>query len=219
MSRKSITQEYFILAMNEKGYMLAMRREESNAGIVAAGIMDLVINGVITLEKKKISVVRELPVEFLHLASLYTYLKEKTCSADKLMSDYMASTGSRIRQLITEIGESLLEDHAAAREEGGVFGNKIIYIPDKNYKDELIGIMRSAMTKDDEITSHDMALFCLLKETKNLNQYFSKQESDEMRAKWKEMKREPQYKQLADMINYVSDITAMIMACVVTSLN
>ena len=54
---------------------------------------------------------------------------------------------------------------------------------------------------------------------KNLNQYFSKYESDELKAKLKEMKKNPQNKQLADMINYISDIMAVAMACLVISSN
>ena len=41
MNRKSIAQEYYILATNENGYMPVMHQDESIAGIVAAGIMDL----------------------------------------------------------------------------------------------------------------------------------------------------------------------------------
>lgn len=219
MNRKSIAQEYFVLATNEKGNMPAMYKEESNAGIVAAGLMDLLLNGIVTVEKKKITVIKDIPHEFGHIASLYTYLNEKPRSTDKLMSDYIASTGSRIRQLATEIGESLLADSAAVKGEGGLFGNKTTYIPEKSYKDEVIGIIRSAVTKDEEMTSHDMELIYILKETKNLNQYFSKYKSDELKAKLKEMKKNPQNKQLADMINYVSDITAVLMACIVTSSN
>ncbi|MCQ4673021.1 hypothetical protein NE689_17050 [Lactonifactor longoviformis] len=95
-----------------------------------------------------------------------------------------------------------------------MFGPKTTYIPEKNYKDELIGTIKSAITTGGEITSHDIALIYILKETKNLNQYFSKHESSELKAKLKEMKNNPQNKQLADMINYVSDTITVIMACV-----
>lgn len=47
MSRKSIAQEYFTLVTNEKGMLPTMRRDESNAGIVAAAVMDLLLNGII----------------------------------------------------------------------------------------------------------------------------------------------------------------------------
>lgn len=212
MNRKSVAQEYFILATNEKGNMPAMYREESNAGIVVAGVMDLLLNNIITVEKKKITVIKELPNELRHLTSLHTYLNEKPRSTDKLMSDYMISTESRMRQLITEIGESLLAEHVATKGEGGLFGSKTIYIPEKNYKNEVIAVIKSAVTGEDEMIPRDISLICILKETKNLNQYFSQYESNKLKTKLKEMKKNPQNKQLADMINYVNDMIVIMAA-------
>ena len=212
MDRKSIAQEYYTLTVDENGNMPPMHKEESYAGLVAAGFMDFLLKNVITAKKNNISVIKENPGELVHLASLYAYLNEKPRSIDKLMSDYY--TGSRIKQLTAQIGESLEEEGKAAKGTGGLFGPKTTYIPEKNYKDELIGTIKSAITTGGEITSHDIALIYILKETKNLNQYFSKHESSELKAKLKEMKNNPQNKQLADMINYVSDTITVIMACV-----
>lgn len=212
MNRKSITQEYFALATDENGNMPPMRRDESNAGIVAAGFMDLLLNDVITVEKKIITVVKELPDELGPISSLYAYLNEKPRSANKLMSDYY--TGVKIKQLTTDVGESLLADGVATEGKGGLFGPKTTYISEKSYKDELVAIMKSAVKKDDEITAHDVALIYILKGTKNLNQYFSKHESDELKARLKEMQKNPQNKQLADMISYVSDMITLITAWV-----
>lgn len=217
MRRKSIAQEYFVLAINKNGYMPAMRREESEAGIVAAGIMDLLLNHVIVVEKKKISVLKDIPDELMHLMPLYTYLKEKPRSIDKLMDDYLASTGRRLRGLMKEIGESLLADGAAVKGEGGIFGNKTVYIPEKSCKQEVAGLIRAAVTKEDEMTPHDIALIYILKETKNLNQYFSDSERKEWKGKLNAMKNDPQNKQLAAMINYVGDMTAIMAAFIVTS--
>lgn len=59
----------------------------------------------------------------------------------------------------------------------------------------------------------DMALFCILKESKNLNQYFSKDERDELRRRIKEIKEDPQNKALSEMIRYITyveDLTAYV---------
>ena len=58
-----------------------------------------------------------------------------------------------------------------------------------------------------------MALFCILKESKNLNQYFSKDERDELRRRIKEIKEDPQNKALSEMIRYITyveDLTAYV---------
>lgn len=212
MNRKSITQEYFALATDKNGIMPPMRRDESNAGLVVAGFMDLLLNDAIAVEKKKITVIKEMPDGLGHIASLYAYLNEKPRLTNNLMCDYY--TGNRIKQLTTEIGESLTADGAATKGTGGLFGPKTTYISEKRYKDEVIGIIKSAVTKDDEITPHDVALIYILDGTKNLNQYFCKHESDELKVRLKEMKKNPQNKQLADMINYVNEMITLIMAWV-----
>lgn len=215
MDRKTIAQEYFTLVVDENGNMPPMRRDESNAGLVVAGCMDLFLNDIIAWEKKTITVIKEIPDGLKHIASLYAYLNEKPRSTDKLMNDYC--TGSRIRQLTAEIGESLLAEDAVTKGEGGIFGPKTIYIPEKEYKDEVVESIKSSVTKDDEITPHDAALLSILKETKSLNQYFSKYESDVLKSKLEEIKKNPQNKQLAAMINYVSDMTAIMAAVVLTT--
>lgn len=217
MNRKSITEEYFALAINESGYMPAMYRDESNAGVVAAGVMDLLLNQVITEEKKKITVIKDLPDYLGHLASLYAYLKEKTRPIDKLMGDYTVSAGSRLGQLAAETGEALTADHRAVKEKGGLFGGKVIYIPDQGYRAELISVIKAAVSGEEEITPHDAALISILAETKNLNRYLSREERSSLKGRLKEIRRNPQNKELADMINHVSDMTAIIAAWIVTS--
>lgn len=214
MNRKSITQEYFALVTDKNGNMPPMHKDESNAGVVVSGFMDLLLNDVITVEKKKITVIKELPEGLRHIGSLYTYLNEKPRSTDKLMNDYYMN--SRLKQFITEIGESLVADGVATEGNGGSFGPKTTYISEKNYKDELINTIKTALARDDEITSHDVALIYILNGTKNLNQYFSRHESEELQIRLKEMKKNPQNKQLTEMINYVSDMITIIMACAFT---
>lgn len=210
MDRRSIAQEYVLLATTENGTIPAMRRSESHAGIVAAGVMDLLVNGVIAMEKKKITVTDDLPGELGYLAPLYTYLKEKPRSTERLMGDYLFSTSSRIKQLTAMLGESLLEAGAVTRGEGGLFGKKTIYIPETAKKEALVEAIKSAVAEGVDMSPHDMALLCILQETKNLNQYFSREENNAWKAIWREIKKNPQNKQLADMIHYVSDMTAAI---------
>ena len=121
------------------------------------------------------------------------------------------------------IGEALTEKGMAWEEKGGLFGKKTICLPDKSYKEQLISAVKEAAGQAEEMSAHDGALIFLLQETKNLCQYFSKYESEGVKSKLKQMKKEiqkdPQNKQLAAMINYVNDISAVAMACMVTTSN
>ena len=82
----------------------------------------------------------------------------------------------------------------------------------------MIGMIRSAV-QEEEMAPRDVALVWLLQQTNCLKQYFSKHESDQLKQKLKEMKKDPQNKQLAEMIDYVSDMTAVMAVVIVTSMN
>lgn len=216
MNRKSTAQEYYTLMIDKNGLMPAMHRDEAGAGLAASAFMDLTVNDIVAVEKKKITVIKELPDSLVYLEDLYTYLKEKSRHMEKMMTDFYA--GSRNKKLAEKIGESLCKDGAAVEEKGGLFAPKRVFIPEKAYKDELIGMIRSAV-KEEEMAPRDVALVWLLQQTNCLKQYFSKHESDQLKQKLKEMKKDPQNKQLAEMIDYVSDMTAVMAVVVVTAIN
>ena len=216
MNRKSTAQEYYTLVIDKNGLMPAMHRDEAGAGLAASAFMDLTVNDIVAVEKKKITVIKELPDSLGYLEDLYTYLKEKSRQMEKMMTDFYA--GSRNKKLAEKIGESLCKDGAAVEEKGGLFAPKRVFIPEKAYKDELIGMIRSA-AQEEEMAPCDVALVWLLQQTNCLKQYFSKHESDQLKQKLKEMKKDPQNKQLAEMIDYVSNMTAVMAVVIVTSMN
>lgn len=209
MNRKSISLEYFALATDKNGNIPPMRKNESNGGIVVAGFMDLLLGEIVTVNKKKITVIKELPEELEHITILYTYLKEKPRSPYKLMSDFYS--GGKLKQLITDIGKTLFSEGLASKGSGGIFGPKTTYISDKKYKDELIGNVKSAVTKITDGTPHDLALMYILHGSRNLHQYFPGDEFNLFKMRVKEMKKDPQYKQLANMINFANEMVIIIL--------
>lgn len=217
MNRKTITEEYYVLAVDKNGAISSIRSNELNSGLIASGLMDLMMDGVITIEKNKITVVKDLPEGLKHLKSLYTYLTEKNRTTEKVMGDYVMSMGARMREFIGEIGETLVAEGLAEKGKGGLFGPKVTYIPVKSYKDQLIEAVKDIVKTEDEFSPRDMAFLCILQETHNLNQYFSKYESQEIKDKLKEIKKNPQNKQLAEMVNYVNSMTTVIAALTVTT--
>ena len=128
MIRKSIAQDFFLLAVGENGGMAPLRREVSNAGLMAAGVLDLEAAGVIASEKKKVTVLKPLPAELSHLEPLYHYLSEKPRSFTRLMSDYLVGGSARMKAVYESVGKSLLADGAVTEGMGGFFGNKQVYI-------------------------------------------------------------------------------------------
>ena len=144
--------------------------------------------------------IKGLPDSLAYLEDLYTYLKEKPRHMEKMMTDFYA--GSRNKKLAEKIG----------------FAPKRVFIPEKAYKDELIGMIRSAV-QEEEMDPCDVALIWLLQQANCLKQYFSKHETDQLKDRLKEMKKDPVNKQIANMIDYVSDMAAVIAAAVIVAVN
>ena len=181
--------------------------------------MDLLQNGCISMEKKKITVIQKMPLELEHLAPLYAYLEEKPRSLERLMDDYVLSMGGRVKQLAAGLGASLVAAGMATEGKGGLFGSKVLYLPVKSHKEQLVDALRSALAQEGEMSPHDVALLSILKETKCLKQYLSKSERDAWKARLKEIKKNPQNKQLAKMVNYVGDMTALLASWIVMHTN
>ena len=51
------------MAVNENGYFPVLRQDDSKAGLLAAGMMDLMLADVVTVERKRIAVGKALPWE------------------------------------------------------------------------------------------------------------------------------------------------------------
>lgn len=216
MKRMSTAQEYYTLMIDKNGLMPAMYKAEAGAGLVAAAFLELLVNDIISVENKKITVRDKLPENMEYLGTLYTYLQEKTRTMEKVVMEFYS--GRRNRELVEGIGETLCEEGAAVEKEGGVFGPKRLFIPSKDYKEALVEELRTAV-REDELTPREVALIYLLEEAKCLKQYFSKYESDQLKEKLKEIKKDPMNRRLAQMIDYVGDITDIITVLLVTTMN
>lgn len=214
MDRMTITQEYLMLASNEKGKMSLMNGTESKAGIVVAGMMDLVLSNAIKIDQKKTEVVGELPEGLSFLSSLYGYLQEKKRSVTKVVEDYCLSmTDSKWNQLTADTGESLVKIGSATEEKGGLLGGKKLFIPSEVCKEELIDSLKTEVIQKEALTLHDIVLVTLLKETKCLKQYFSKHETGILKERLEAMKDDPDSKAVKEMAGYIDEVmTAMIAA-------
>lgn len=216
MKRMSTAQEYYTLMIDKNGLMPAMYKAEAGAGLVAAAFLELLVNDIISVENKKITVRDKLPENMEYLGTLYTYLQEKTRTMEKMVMEFYS--GRRNRELVEGIGETLCEKGAGVEKKGGVFGPKRLFIPSKDYKEALVEELRTAV-REDELTPREVALIYLLEEAKCLKQYFSKYESDQLKEKLKEIKKDPMNRRLAQMIDYVGDITDIITVLLVTTMN
>lgn len=110
MQDLSITQEYYICAVNEKGRISDFSTERLVC-FVAAGLLDLQLEGCLSLDKKNVTVTGPLPAGRAYLKPLYEFLAEKgTMKPEKVMEAYTYSLSDKhIDALMGSVGTSLEE--------------------------------------------------------------------------------------------------------------
>lgn len=213
MDRKTIAQEYLILAVNEKGKLSLINGTEAKTGMVVAGIMDLLLGNVIKIEKKKIEVVGELPAKLANLTTLYKYLLEKNRTITKVLEDYTISfTDARLKQLVSDTGNSLIALGAASEEKGGLLGGKTLFVPSEEWKESLIDSLKTEVMQKETISLYDLVLISLLKETKILKQYFLINETSIFKEKLQNINDNPDSKMVKEMIGYINEVLAVMIA-------
>ena len=84
----SITQEYLICAMGEKGKISGFDVEKLVC-VVASGLLELKMEDCIKLEKKRVRVIGELPVKKRYLKPLYDFINQpKPVKVEKIIEEY-----------------------------------------------------------------------------------------------------------------------------------
>ena len=83
----TLSQEYLICAVNEKGTLFTFNTEKLVC-LVAAALLELQLEGCAAVDKKFITVTGPLPQEMAHLRPLYDYLNTgKPMQTEKLLEE------------------------------------------------------------------------------------------------------------------------------------
>ena len=101
----TLSQEYLICAVNEKGTLFTFNTEKLVC-LVAAALLELQLEGCAAVNKKFITVTGPLPQEMAHLRPLYDYLNTgKPMQTEKLLEEYTYSvTDAHLNELMAAIG-------------------------------------------------------------------------------------------------------------------
>ena len=132
MKDLSITQEYLICAVNSKGKISGFGSEKLIC-LIASGLLELQLEGCIKIDKKKVTVMNNLPEERLYLKPLYDFVnQQKPVKLEKVLEAYNYSFKDRGYELVNSIGASLKDLDLVEVTCAGIFGNKNAYIPNSN---------------------------------------------------------------------------------------
>ena len=126
----TLSQEYLICAVNEKGTLFTFNTEKLVC-LVAAALLELQLEGCAAVDKKFITVTGPLPQEMAHLRPLYDYLNTgKPMQTEKLLEEYTYSvTDAHLNELMAAIGDSLVQQGLMTPVKAGLLGKKQGYLP------------------------------------------------------------------------------------------
>lgn len=212
MKDLSITQEYSLCSLNEKGKLPALSKEIPVC-VLASGLIELLASNCIQVdEKNKVCVIGNLNEGQVYLKSLFDWLNEsKPMKIEKIAKEYtMTFTGKRLNALVTDVGNSLADRGCVTSEKGGIFGSKFCFIPNSDEVDKVIQKIRAELLESGTMSDETVALVSLLDKSNQVKKYFSKYESEHLKARLKEIKEDPSNQLVKQMMDYVDTIIAVI---------
>lgn len=210
MKDLSITQEYLICAVNSKGKISGFGSEKLIC-LIASGLLELQLEGCIKIDKKKVTVMNNLPEERLYLKPLYDFVnQQKPVKLEKILEAYNYSFKDRGYELVNTIGASLKDIGLVEVTRTGIFGNKNAYIPNANAVHYVVDMIRAEFLEDVEVTEDIASLIILLDKSKLLKIYFSEYEQKEIKKKLKEITNSDTGKSIKDIVNTVEYMITMM---------
>lgn len=211
MNRLSLSQEYMMCALSDKGKIPAMRFERVIA-LAAAAVAELLMEDIIELNGKKLSVKRPLPKEKEFLSLVYDYIEKKQPLNFKSAVEHysVTFTNKNPDALFEAVGESLIAAGCAQKGTRGIAVNKNAYIPDAGAVDNIIQNIRAEILEDGALTEDIAALTALLDKTGDIMRFFSAYEKKSVKKRLKEIKEDPENKETAKVINYVEELMTVI---------
>ncbi|MGI6010827.1 MAG: GOLPH3/VPS74 family protein [Ruminococcus sp.] len=211
MKDLSLTQKYLLCVLNSKGRVSTFEIEKVMC-IAASGVIELLLDGIAELDKKKIELKKALPMEKKFLQPIYDFIERKQpVKFEKVIENYsIAFTDKNINELIGSLGESLAEAGCVRKEKGGLFGGKDVYVPDKKEVDLIIQNIRAEILEEGELSEDIVALTALLNKSGDLTKYFSAYEKKDLKNRLREIKENPMNKEIQKVADYVDTLLLLL---------
>ena len=217
MKDLSLTQEYLLCALNEKGAIPSFSTEKRTC-LIAAALMELQMENCISLQGKKAVAVRPLPEERGYLRPLYDFVAAATsCQTERILREFTFSFSDRhINDLIAAVGRSLETLGCASASEQGLLRKKEVYLPQREAVNMVIDKVRAELLEDGEVTEDAAAIAVLLDKAKMLQFYFSKFEQQELKERLAQLAHSAHGAAVQEMLDYVDGLMAMVAILTVT---
>jgi hypothetical protein len=198
MKNLSITQEYYLCAVNAKGKIPMMKFTAVHAAMFAGGILELLENGFIKRDDDKKVITAKPPTDdFCYLKPIYDYIAAekpmKLKSQLVSLSNYVNSS-RQFDELFPAIGISLVKVGCADEiTSQGLLNSKERYAPKPEAVDAVIKKIRAELLDDGTLTDETLCLTVLLEKSFIITDYFSKAESEKLKKRIDEVRTSDAY--------------------------
>ena len=214
MNDLSFTQEYFLCAVNKKGD-IPILSSDAICCLVAGGIMELTKHGYIAIdEKKKITISESWDDRLPYLKPLYDTIDsfKKSKKTEAVLEAFALSfTDKKAKELVAAFRTSLIaEDCLDEQSVQGLVKDKIRYIPKSELVTGIINKVRAEFLEEGPIAEDVICLSVLLAEGNLIKNYFSKVETEKMKARVKEIRNSDAYASVKHLFDYMDAVAAMV---------
>lgn len=211
MQNLSITQEYLLCAVNEKGKISGFDTEKL-ACFVAAALLEMQQAGCINISENCLHLVQTLPQDKTYLRSLYQFIAQfQPIKLDGLPTEYKFSViEKQLHELMDAVAESLGQIKLVQIEKAGIFSSKKAYIPDQRVVRSLVDKIRTDLFQSSEVPQQTLALSILLEKGRILHSHFSDFERKDIQHRIKELVNALNDDTIRKATQQMDDLLAMI---------
>lgn len=223
MQNLTISQQFFLCAVNDKGKMPSTQTDHWVCFVFSA-IMDMQLEDCIAIDEGKkatISTKGPLTSKLGHLQPLHDHIAEKQpLRITKLMEQYAMGLSAKPRTaLFDAVGTSLAQQSMASAENSGFLSKSVGYVPTEGAVDQVIDRIRATLLSSNNQAADDdtIILTALLKHSGLLRKHFSKDERKELKASVTAFANTESGTLLKKSLNYIDSILAAVILATTTT--
>lgn len=213
MKNIEISQKYLLLVLNDKGRVAPIGSIRIRAFMVASGILELVLDDIVSLSDNQVTVKQELPSDKEYLRPIYNRISRETLPLKKLGRE-LISKRELFKELFNLVGDSLVELDVVTKTNGGILGKSSHYIGSEDSKKQIVEQIRAELLEEGPVTTDTVVLTSLLIGSRILKNYFSKFEDKDLNDKLTMLRKDTTNKEIFAMIDSISHTITTIIASV-----
>lgn len=215
MKDLSTTQQYFLCILKKNGKISSFEMEKTTC-LAASAVVELLMDDILSLDGKKVSVQAPLPEKKSYLRQVYDIVQKKQPVKFESVVEYFSFnfTDKYMNGLVEDLGESLVELGCVQKEKGGFMNGKTVYIPNESDVDYIVQSIRAELLEDGEISEDIVVLTALLNKSRDLQRYFSSYEKQALKKRLNEIRENPQNELIHKATEYIDTLFLLFIVAI-----